>query len=362
MTRAKKKGISILGRISSRTLMLCAAALLAVSYLSAYINPARAWIMTIFGLLYAPLALLNLVLLLWAILRRSKAALIPFVVLIPSVITLGHYFQFSSGAVPDNGDSIKIVSYNVGRFSSASKNLGMNSPEQCADSIFRHLRELDADIICLQEFYMRDSRKVRAYLQKNFKGYEIEYYVYPNSRGCYGNVTLSRYHINSKNKLDFERSSNLAISCDCKIDGTPLRVYNCHFQSYNISLPYMVKSVKGDYKGVVRYAEDKLKHSIKLRPKQVDMVMENIENCPTDALVIGDFNDNPTSYTYHRLRKGRKDSFVEAGQGFGTSYNALRPLLRLDYILYPSRFGAVSHKVLKWKYSDHYPIIAQINI
>lgn len=356
----KKRGATFFG-ITARTLMMAAAGLLVLTYLSVFFNPAKAWVMTIIGLAFAPAAALNLFLLLWSVARRSKAIVIPLVALLPSIIVMGRYYQFKSGGVPENEDAVTVVSYNVGRFASAAKRLGV-SREECADSVVSYLKSLDADIICLQEFYMKDVSKVKSFMKNNFKGYEAEYYVYPDARGCYGNVTLSRYHIQDKGTLDFEESANLAISCDCTINGTKLRIYNCHFQSYSISLSHIVKNIRDDYRETVRYAEDKLRYSIGLRPRQVDMVMDSIEECPVESIVVGDFNDNPTSYTYHRLCRERKDTFVEAGKGAGATYAYLFPFLRLDYILYPGSCSAVSHKVDRVRWSDHYPIITKINI
>ena len=102
--------------------------------------------------------------------------------------------------------------------------------------------------------------------------------------------------------------------------------------------------------------------SISRRPKQADMILKDIASSPVEAFVCGDFNDNPMSYTYFRLSRDRSDSFVEAGSGFGATYSFLWPMLRIDYILYPERFRAVMHKTLKVRYSDHYPIVADIII
>ena len=78
--------------------------------------------------------------------------------------------------------------------------------------------------------------------------------------------------------------------------------------------------------------------------------------------MVGDFNDNPVSYTYYRLSKGRKDSFVDAGRGISPTYYYLWPMLRIDYILYPKRFQATGYKVFDVNYSDHYPIMSVLNI
>ena len=58
----------------------------------------------------------------------------------------------------------------------------------------------------------------------------------------------------------------------------------------------------------------------------------------------------------------RKDTFVEAGKGFGATYSGLWPLVRIDYVLYPKHFKAVSHRTPRLKYSDHYPVVAEITI
>ena len=82
--------------ITARVLMLLAAFLLFLSYASVVVNPSKAWFMTLLGLLFVPIALLNLILLVWAIRRKSSAFLIPLLALLPSIILIGRYFQFSS--------------------------------------------------------------------------------------------------------------------------------------------------------------------------------------------------------------------------------------------------------------------------
>lgn len=354
----KKKKRSLFFGLTSRALMTVSAALLLLSYLSMFINPAKAWFMTFFGLLYIPLLLLNMVLLVWAVLRHSRAVWIPLLAVLPSLFYFGRYVRFSSHADPAGEDDIRIVSYNVGRFAMADD----VSREACMDSVIRFLQEQDADLICLQEFYMRNASSIRPYLQRRFQGYNIEYYVYPSKNGCFGNVTLSRFPVRSKGKLDFENSTNLALYVDYDIRGTQLRVYNCHFQSYSLSLPRIAQTLKSNYREAFRDTEERMRKSIRLRPRQVDLVLEDIDNCPTEAIVAGDFNDPPFSYTYRRLRRGRKDTFVKAGKGFGATYALLRPFLRIDYVLYPESLSAVSHEVVRCPYSDHYPIVSTLSL
>jgi endonuclease/exonuclease/phosphatase family metal-dependent hydrolase len=62
------------------------------------------------------------------------------------------------------------------------------------------------------------------------------------------------------------------------------------------------------------------------------------------------------------MTRGRKDAFVEAGNGFGATYSLLWPMLRIDYILYPENGRAISHQTPRLPYSDHYPVITEIEL
>lgn len=334
------------------TLILCG--LLAICYLSVIVNPARAWYFTIFGLLFIPLGLLAFVFLLWAIRRRSRMAGLLLVTLLPAVFLIGKYYQFKAPE-PEREPTLKIVSYNVGLFAHGNMD---DKRLVLADSIAAFLRRTDADIICLQEFYLPNTLNMDAWFRDRFPGYKAEYYVLTGAKGHAGNVTLSRRPVLYKGKIDFEKSTNLALHTDIQLDSTVLRFYNCHFESYNISLSGLVKSIGHREENVMEDTGHKMRRSITQRPKQVEEVIKDIDACPVRSVVLGDFNDNPLSYTVHRLLRGRQDAFVQAGKGFGATFRTFWPLLRIDYILCPRDLRAVSYEVPKVKYSDHYPVIA----
>lgn len=340
--------------ITSRTLLSICAIFLLASYLSIFINPAKAWFMTIFGLLYVPLLVLNIVLLLWAAVRRSKAAVIPLLALLPSAFVVGKFYRAEGKEQPD-AHGIKIVSYNVGRFSLYS-NSAMSSCEECADSVFEFLKKQDADIICLQEFFSKNPDRIGKMLARRMKGYDIQYFVNVNDAGGYGNVTMSRFPAIVKGRIAFDHSSNMALYSGYVIGRDTLRVYNCHFESYNLSLSRLATAFRKDYRVAMKQAEEKMKRSITRRPKQVEQVLQDIEQCGENVIVAGDFNDNPMSYTYQRLCRHRKDSFEEAGSGSGSTFSLLSPFLRIDYILFPEEYRAFEHKVMHKDFSDHYPI------
>ncbi len=343
--------------------MLSVAALLALSYLSIVVNPAKVWVLSIFGILFVPLMTLNILLLVWAIIRKSGSFLIPLLTLLPSFFFIGRYVQMNSDEViaePAAVNTVKIVSWNVGRFAMHDKSLG--NRKDCVDSIFRFIRKQDADIICLQEFHVSDASRVRAYLREKMSGYGSEYYLFTERGGHCGNLTLSRIPVLGKGKIKFDESANLAIYTDYQVGDRSFRVYNCHFESYNVSFTGLIRAVARRDSVVMAETGTRVKRSITRRPKQVDKVFTDIENCPVPSFVCGDFNDNPMSYTYYRMTRDRSDAFVEAGDGFGATYSLLWPMLRIDYVLYPESYRALSHDIPRVPYSDHYPVVTEIEL
>lgn len=352
--------------LTSRVIMLAVAGLLVLSYASIVVNPAKVWLISLTGILFVPLSIVNIILLLWAIKRRSKSFMIPLLALIPAFFFVGRYVQYETeesrmARSEFKEGSLKVVSYNVGRFALHEAD-GVDNSTECADSIFDFIRRQDADVVCLQEFKIKDISQIKSYLSRKMKGYNLEYYLFPASGGAFGNVTLSRLPVKGKGKIKFDESANLAIYTDHEYKGQKFRVYNCHFESYNISPTGIVKALAQRDSTILEETGTKMKRSITRRPKQVDKVFSDIENCPMDAFVCGDFNDNPMSYTYYRMTRGRKDAFVESGHGFGATYAGMWPLLRIDYILFPDKYMSVSHRIPRIPFSDHYPVIAEISL
>ena len=352
--------------LTSRLLMLIVAGLLNLSYLSILVNPAKAWAISLIGLLFVPLSIINVILLLWAVKRLSKSFIIPLLALLPAFFFVGRYVRIDTerereARVEQNGETLKVISYNVGRFS-AYDPLRIYSAGDCSDAVFRFLADQNADIICLQEVQTPSADRLKEYLDGKMKGYKAEYYLFPTTTGAFGNVTLSRLPAKGKGVIKFDGSANLAIYTDYEYSGKAFRVYNCHFESYNISMSGLMRALAQRDAPVISETGDKVRRSIKRRPVQVDKVFSHIEQCPVETFVCGDFNDNPMSYTYYRMTRGRKDTFVEAGHGFGATYAGLWPMLRIDYVLAPDSFRPLTHKTSRLTHSDHYPVIAELKL
>ena len=170
--------------LTNRVLLLLAALLLVLSYLSMVINPAKLWLMSLAGLMFVPFLLFNIFLLIWAFVRRSKAFMIPLLAIVPAIFFMTRYVHVRGDEQPPavlSENVLKVISWNVGRFSLHQPSAGVGGFEQCADSIFSYIREQQPDIVCLQEFKIKDARKVKQYLKKRMPGYSSEYYIFTGS-------------------------------------------------------------------------------------------------------------------------------------------------------------------------------------
>jgi endonuclease/exonuclease/phosphatase family metal-dependent hydrolase len=79
-------------------------------------------------------------------------------------------------------------------------------------------------------------------------------------------------------------------------------------------------------------------------------------------IVCGDFNNTAFSYVYKIIKYGLTDTFREAGNGFGRSYEFKYFPVRIDFILADEAFNVNGFKTYSEHYSDHYPIMATISL
>lgn len=337
--------------IFSISLLLC--------YLSIFIDPEIIPVFSLFGLYFFPIVLINLVLLIIAAARRSSFGWITFISLIPTLFFADSFIQFGDNKkIDENG--IRLMTYNVGKFAASGDNMKV---EEVQRKIIDFISEQNPDIVAFQEFRISDTSKVRSmfprypFIQKFLLKYKVGKYFA-------GNITLSKYPIIGGEKIAFKGSTNMAIFSDINVKDSVIRVYNLHLESNSISMTSLIKKMKGNYENFSNEfanANEKVRHSSLKRTKQTKYILNDIQNSKYEALICGDVNDTPISFCFRKLSKGRKDTFAEGGNGFGATYSVLWPLLRIDYVLVPEYFKVISHKTLKIKYSDHYPVMTKIN-
>lgn len=341
-----------------RLMLIVSALALLVSYISIYINPSLTSFPLFFGLYFIPLVVLNIFLLIVGLIRRSGAAWITFVMLLPSIFFADLFVRIGKPSEGTNGVSLKVCTYNVGLFAQ-NKDLGR---DKSLSMVARFISNEKPGIVCFQEFFVKDT----AIIREKFNDYPYYYHNLFKLRNSssFGNLTISKFPIVSSGKITFKGSTNLCIYTDIDFYGKTIRVYNTHLESHSISFTALIKKMsKSD-----KVSEDiqevgaKMANTFKRRALQVDSIAKHASESDYPAIICGDFNDTPMSYTYHILKLNKKDSFKESGSGFSATYSHLWPLLRIDYILYPKYLRSIGHETKKVSYSDHYPVFSEIII
>ncbi|MCF8457000.1 MAG: endonuclease/exonuclease/phosphatase family protein [Bacteroidales bacterium] len=338
---------------------------LLLAYLSIYISPAKIWIVSLLGLGYPYLLLLNLFFVIFWIYRKRWAFLYSLAAILLGWTFLGRTVQLNiRNSQHIASEPFSLLSYNVRHFDKFNWTHDEETPSKIADFIV----DEQADIICMQEIarlgYRHLSQHPQLKLITNNQNYHVDFCT-PNA-GLYaaGMITISRFPIVGKGVIRFEASSNMGIYTDLKINTDTVRVFNLHLQSFNLDpREYsLLDSLDIRNRGKnLKEAENilgHLKNGFINRAAQAEKVAQTIDESPYPVIICGDFNDSPVSYTYQTIFGDLKDAFVESGTGISNTYRGKFPSFRIDYILHSEKLIASKYHKHKVKLSDHYPISA----
>jgi len=368
---------------------------LLLSYLAPFINPQLFWPIAFFGLIYPILLLLNLLfVLLWLLKRKIYIWISAFAILL-GLTHINSIVQFrgeAEGGETENATAFKMLSYNVRLFD--LYNWKDNQNKITRDKIFDFIKEQDADILLLQEFYVDDTRyfvtlDTLVELQDAIN-YHVEYTSSLRDENHWGIASFFKFPIVNKGKIEFEGSSNnICIYTDIKVRDDTIRVYNTHLASIHFDYKEydliqqvgnanknetkgtrdssgplgnsgQIEEQLNDNGGIIKVTFqiiERLKIAFFKRADQANLIADHMQNCHYPYIIVGDFNDTPISYAYHQITRGLTDAFVSSGSGLGQSYLGAFPSFRIDFILYndqltSNRFRTITSNSL----SDHYPI------
>jgi endonuclease/exonuclease/phosphatase family metal-dependent hydrolase len=349
------------------------AAALIACWFNTWVNNSLLFALPFFGLLFIPLLLINCIAMLYWALQLKWPILI-------SLVAVGaNYFNITNTIalkgdniklVDANANTIKIMTYNVRDFD--LYNWGKS--DHCREGIEKLILTQNPDILCIQEFYSTDNEIVQPHynllktLQKQYPFFYFNNTTTLRNTDRWGIVVFSKYKIENKTEIEFEnkRTENSALFCDISLPTKTVRVFNMHLQSIHLA--------NKDYKYLDKINIDtdeevekgvniirKLKRAFIKRANQADNVAKAIAASPYPTIVCGDFNDLPSSYSYHTIKSNLKDAFIEAGFGLGTTYAKNIPGVRIDYVLVDKSIHVSSFKILPFKFSDHYAISTNIS-
>lgn len=338
------KKLGIIDKIIFVINSLLAFALL-LSYLLPYVPPKTFPLLSVLSLGVPLLILSNFFLLVFWAIRFKRQLLLSLIVLVLGFNHVFSLFQFSGNSTIKNEENLSVMSYNVRMFNAYKWVKDKKIPEKITDFV----TEKNPDILATQEHYVGVSGMERDYPFK---------FVFSKDKNSeFGSAIYSKYPIINKQSIGFpEEGNNNAIFVDIVKNKDTLRIFNVHFQSLNIK-PEIKDLQKGDSKKLI----GRIGYGFKLQQKQAEMMMKEVDKSSYKTLVIGDFNNTAFSYVYQKVKGTRfNDAFLEAGSGFGKTFNLSYFPLRIDFLMIDKSIEIESFEVFPVDYSDHFPIMSRI--
>ncbi|MBN2480694.1 MAG: endonuclease/exonuclease/phosphatase family protein [Bacteroidales bacterium] len=340
---------------------------LLMSYLASVIRPGVLWIFAFIGMAYPFLLAANWLFILFWVFFRKWFFIISMVCVIAGWNVMGRYVQvrFGRQTVEDPGASFKLLTYNVRLFNYYQ----WNTDDEVQNKIMGFIHLEMPDIVCFQEFIsIPGTASDMANLKKQLEYLPYVHVHYTNIIPGwinFGMATFSKYPIVDQGEIDFEETLNGTIFSDILFAGDTIRIYNSHLQSvrfrreYNNLLDSLIFHYNEKQLAEIKDISIRMKQAFIQRARQADILAADAGSSPHPVIICGDFNDTPASYIYHKISKDRKDAFVEAGSGFGTTYRGLFPPMRIDYILFNRIFKTFHFRIEKVDWSDHYPVVTE---
>ncbi|QKG80708.1 endonuclease/exonuclease/phosphatase family protein [Tenuifilum thalassicum] len=337
---------------------------LVLTYLSVYVNPENFWFAAVLGLFYPMFLLINLLFLVYWIFRWRKFVFISLIAIILGLNHFNSFIQLPFGKTKKDNADLKVMSYNVNLFRLYS----WSDQKASFHDILKYISNNQIDVVCLQEYFTKNDgyNKEDAERISGMRVYPS--YLLKRATTAYGLAILTNLPVINKGEIAFSNSLNACMYVDLLTGNDTIRIYNLHLQSTRLkerNFNFLLRNeFKIDSKNYDEFRDlvSRLGVAFQKRAKQVNQVLEHINDCKYPVLICGDFNDSPISYTYQTLTKQLHDTFKDAGIGVETTFSGIWPSYRIDYILRSNHFLTTQYSSPRLNYSDHYPIIVGVKL
>ncbi len=321
------------------------AVVLLLSCILPFLAPKTFSFLSVLSLGVGLLMFLNTAFFVYWLVRLKRQYLLSLVVLIIGYFSFGSFYKFSKSKSIDVPDNFKVMNYNVRLF-----NLYNWLPEDNIETKIVDFITTEApDILSLQEYHPHKN------IDLSFFKYKYE--KLSGKKTKYGQAIFSKYPIVNSGSIEFPKTSNNAIFADVLINKDTIRVYNIHLESMRIDPK--VESLKKENS---ERLFNRVGKTFKMQQFQTELFLMHKKQCTHKMVICGDFNNTAFSYVYRKIKGDLNDSFEEAGQGFGKTYDFRFFPVRIDFILSDKLLKVNGFKTYNECYSDHYPIMATLNM
>ncbi len=227
-----------------------------------------------------------------------------------------------AGSVPEGAAVLRVLTQNVN--------------QEGPGSWLAWVRENTPDVACFQEVYTENlddwTREAKA------AGYSTHFQLLRKDAGM-GSLILSRWPLEACPPVEVWSHGGRRrwfAHARTEWNGGRLDIFSVHLESAPRDAGI------GAFLG-----------SWRLRRNQAATVARTVADCPGAVVVAGDVNATPTDRSIRPLRTQLEDAWLMGGRGFGATWPARSPVLRIDAVWCRGFNGAVNGRVVNTAFSDH---------
>ncbi|TRX39178.1 endonuclease/exonuclease/phosphatase family protein [Flavobacterium restrictum] len=288
----------------------------------------------------------------WAI-QFKKRMILSGLVLLMGITFINKFYKFSPKEYLESGKDFTVMSYNVRLFNVFK----WVDNDAIPHDILTFINDKNPDILCIQEY--------SNYGDIDLKVYPHKYVLIAGNQIKTGQAIFSKFPIINQGNIVFPNSDNNVIFADIKKGKDIIRVYNMHLQSIKITADVheISENIEVINQQKSQLLFNRISKAFKQQQEQAQLFIAHKKQCEYPMLICGDMNNSAFSYVYRNIKGKLKDSFEEAGVGFGQTYTFRYYPARIDYIFADEKMDVKIFETFPdFQSSDHYPIMAKLSL
>lgn len=328
-------------------------ALTLIAYLLPFLAPEFFPLLSVLTLFMPVFFILNIFFLFYWAIQFKKRLILSVLVLLMGITFINKFYKFSANTFSENEKDFTVMSYNVRLFNVFEWIERDDVPE----NILEFINNKNPDLLCIQEY--SNSANI------DLKIYPHKYIFMDGNQIKTGQAIFSKFPIINQGNIVFPNSSNNVIFADIKKGKDIIRVYNMHLQSIKISpdVNEIDENIDVINQNKSQMLFFRISKAFKQQQQQAEIIKEHKKNCLYPIIICGDMNNSAFSYVYRNIKGNLKDSFEEAGVGFGATYKFRYYPARIDYIFADENMTVKKFESFPdFENSDHYPIMAKLSL
>ena len=289
----------------------------------------------------------------WGI-QFKKRMILSGLVLLMGITFINKFYKFSAKDYPEEEKDFTVMSYNVRLFNVFKWFERDDVPE----NIRGFINDKNPDILCIQEYSNSGDIDLKVYPHR---------YIFMDGKQIKtAQAIFSKFPIIDQGIIFFPNSNNIVVFADIKKGKDIIRVYNMHLQSIKISPDVNEINENIDLLnqgGKSQKLFYRISKAFMQQQQQAEIFKEHKNQSPYPIIICGDMNNSAFSYVYRNIKGKLKDSFEEAGIGFGATYKFRYYPARIDYIFADENMTVKKFESFpEFENSDHYPIMAKLSM